>query len=248
MIQDRIQALTFYGTPESPCSYLDNRLSSSVFVSPEEDIDLDMMHYLHQVGFRRSGAHIYRPWCNHCDACQSVRVLASQFCLSRNQKRLLNKNKDLTVSWMPVKQASKSTANEFYGLYERYIATRHQDGDMYPPSEKQYQEFLGGYLEGIDSRFLCFHKDDQLVAVCTVDILLDGPSAIYTYFDPELSSRSLGKLAIIWLIRWAAQNSMPYVYLGYWVDGCQKMAYKIDYQPIEVLRNNRWQVYTETSA
>ena len=240
MDEQKLNQLLFYPTPPSPCSYLPQQESKSIFLHPDQSIDDDLYHQLSLLGFRRSGGHIYRPWCDDCQACKSVRVLAQEFSPSRNQKRLLSRNKDLHVTW-----EAASYSDLYYDLYQRYINLRHSDGDMYPPSEEQFTSFLCQPSAGVTNYFLCFWLGEQLLSVAVVDLLPDGSSAIYTFFDPDQEQRSLGKLAILWLLNWTKQNDLKYVYLGYWVKNCRKMDYKINYKPLQIFDGLQWRTPNE---
>jgi len=194
---------------------------------------------LTDMGFRRSGEHIYRPWCEGCGECKSVRVPVAEFNVSKSQKRVLTRNKDLQVSFeLP------SCADEIYNLYANYIIQRHSDGDMYPPSLEQFENFLCQAPPTSQTRFVCFRLEQKLLAVAVVDLLPKGVSAIYTFFDPAYEIRSLGRLAVLWQIRWAQSQAMDFVYLGYWIKDCQKMAYKAEYQPLQVFEDLIWQTLT----
>ena len=194
---------------------------------------------LTDMGFRRSGEHIYRPWCEGCGECKSVRVPVAGFNVSKSQQRVLNRNKDLQVSFeLP------SCADEIYKLYANYIIQRHSDGDMYPPSLEQFENFLCQAPPTSKTRFVCFRLEQKLLAVAVVDLLPKGVSAIYTFFDPAYEIRSLGRLAVLWQIRWAQSQAMDFVYLGYWIKDCQKMAYKAEYQPLQVFEDLIWQTLT----
>ena len=194
---------------------------------------------LTDMGFRRSGEHIYRPWCEGCGECKSVRVPVARFNVSKSQKRVLTRNKDLQVSFeLP------SCADEIYNLYANYIFQRHSDGDMYPPSLEQFENFLCQAPPTSQTRFVCFRLEQKLLAVAVVDLLPKGVSAIYTFFDPAYEIRSLGRLAVLWQIRWAQSQAMDFVYLGYWIKDCQKMAYKAEYQPLQVFEDLIWQTLT----
>jgi arginyl-tRNA--protein-N-Asp/Glu arginylyltransferase len=191
---------------------------------------------LTDLGFRRSGEHIYRPWCEGCGECKSVRVPLNLFHVSKSQKRVLKRNQDLEVSFeMP------SSSDEIYHLYANYINQRHSDGDMYPPSLEQFESFLCQGPAASNTRFICFRLEQKLLAVAVVDILPKGLSAIYTFFDPAYDVRSLGRLAVLWQIRWAQSQAMDFVYLGYWIKACQKMAYKAEYRPLQVFEDLVWQ-------
>ncbi len=191
---------------------------------------------LTDLGFRRSGEHIYRPWCEGCSECKSVRVPLNHFKVSKSQKRVLKRNQDLEVSFeMP------SSSDEVYHLYADYINQRHSDGDMYPPSLEQFESFLCQGPAASNTRFICFRLEQKLLAVAVVDMLPKGLSAIYTFFDPAYDVRSLGRLAVLWQIRWAQSQAMDFVYLGYWIKACQKMAYKAEYRPLQVFEDLVWQ-------
>ena len=191
---------------------------------------------LTDLGFRRSGEHIYRPWCEGCGECKSVRVPLNHFKVSKSQKRVLKRNQDLEVSFeMP------SSSDEVYQLYADYINQRHSDGDMYPPSLEQFESFLCQGPAASNTRFICFRLEQKLLAVAVVDMLPKGLSAIYTFFDPAYDVRSLGRLAVLWQIRWAQSQAMDFVYLGYWIKACQKMAYKAEYRPLQVFEDLVWQ-------
>lgn len=208
-------------------------------MSPDQPLDESTYMQLTDMGFRRSGEHIYRPWCEGCGECKSVRVPVAGFNVSKSQKRVLTRNKDLQVSFeLP------SCADEIYNLYANYIIQRHSDGDMYPPSLEQFENFLCQAPPTSQTRFVCFRLEQKLLAVAVVDLLPKGVSAIYTFFDPAYEIRSLGRLAVLWQIRWAQSQAMDFVYLGYWIKDCQKMAYKAEYQPLQVFEDLIWQTLT----
>jgi arginine-tRNA-protein transferase len=134
--------------------------------------------------------------------------------------------------------------DEYYELYAKYIETRHRDGDMYPPSRQQFDSFLT--REWDLTHYYCFYLPSsafakpKLLAVAVVDVMSNGLSAIYSFFDPDFAERSLGAYAVLWQIQRARELGLPHVYLGYWIKQCRKMSYKIEYRPIELLVNNRW--------
>ncbi len=228
-----LQQLQFYATPEHSCSYLENRRAKTIFVDPDALLDKNNYSRLSDLGFRRSGNHIYRPHCQNCSACISARIPVALFRPSKSQKRVLRLNQDLlTCSRAP------TYTDEYYALYERYIRVRHHDGDMHPSSIEQFESFL--VQSQFNTRFIEFRHDQTLLAVAVVDYLEQGISAIYTFFDPDLPHRSLGKLAILRMIQQAHLEGLPYLYLGYWIKNCQKMAYKADYQPIQLLIEGHW--------
>jgi len=227
--------IQYYITPPHRCSYLDDRSARMVFIDPQQPVDQMSLSELSRQGFRRSGDFIYRPECHHCRQCLSARVPVGLFAPNSSQKRALKRNQDLRMEIRPTRQATQV----HYRLYERYINQRHYDGDMYPPSREQFDKFL---VESCThSFFIEFWLADRLMCAATCDELDDGISAVYTFFDPDETARSLGTVAILKQIEWVKQQGKPFVYLGYWVPEAPKMSYKMQYRPLEVLLEGRWQ-------
>ena len=227
--------IQYYITPPHRCSYLDDRSARMVFIDPQQPVDQSGLSELSRQGFRRSGDFIYRPECHHCRQCLSARVPVALFSPNSSQKRALKRNQDLRMEIRPTRQATQV----HYRLYERYINQRHCDGDMYPPSREQFDKFL---VESCASSFFIeFWLADQLLCAATCDELDDGLSAVYTFFDPDETARSLGTFAILKQIEWIKQQAKPFVYLGYWVPEAPKMNYKMQYSPLEILLEGRWQ-------
>ena len=226
--------LQYYITPPHDCSYLENKSARMVFLDPIHRIDVVTLSELSRVGFRRSGDFVYRPECHLCRQCLSCRVPVQEFQMNSSQKKAWRRNQDLTMSILPTSKATQ----EHYDLYERYINERHADGDMFPPSLDQFEKFL--VHSCTDSFFIEFWKDDKLLAVSSCDPLDDGISAVYTFFDPDESRRSLGVFAVLKQIEHVRALSLPYVYLGYWVPHSDKMNYKSQYVPLELLIDGQW--------
>lgn len=216
------------------CGYLPDRQSRNLFVDPNVEMDQPLLDSLNLNGFRRSGQLLYRPNCPTCNACKATRVLCNDFKLSKSQKRILKRNADLRLSVITPQDSA-----EYYALYERYINLRHQDGEMFPPSHNQFSSFLCS--DHGNTRFLLAHKNNQLVACMVFDLFSDALSAVYCFYEPELEQRSLGRFMIVSLITLTRALNMPYNYLGYWVQGCEKMDYKRNYTPIEVFSEGHWQ-------
>ncbi len=225
--------LRVFATHPHPCSYLESEQATTLFIDPQADITEEMYDALAESGFRRSGPHIYRPHCEACNACIPARVPVQQFAMKRKQRRVWKKNADLKVTEVP-----SIRGNEYFELYCRYIEERHFDGDMYPPSREQYDSFLTDDF-GV-SKYFAFRDAERLVAVAVIDVMQSGLSAMYTFFDPNDSRRSLGSYAILWQIEYARSLELPYVYLGYWIKACRKMQYKIEYRPLQLLINRKW--------
>lgn len=223
----------FFLTPAHPCSYLEGRNARTLFLDPREAVSSATYSALTYAGFRRSGSHLYRPYCEGCEACIPVRVPVATFHWSRRFRRIRNANRSVEVT------AREATfAKRYFDLYARYIEARHADGDMYPPTEDHFKSFLMSSWSS--SLFLTLEEHGRLLGVAVTDRVADGLSAIYTFFDPALTKRSLGVFAVLSQIEYCAANGMPYLYLGYWIRDCAKMRYKIDYRPIELLIRNRW--------
>ena len=227
--------LSFFITPPYDCPYLKAEFAKTIFLSP--DIHADKMLYsaLINQGFRRSGEHIYRPHCDNCQSCISVRIPVNQFVFNKQQRRTLKKAKCFSARTEPAK-----FNQQHFQLFDKYISERHKDGDMYPTSPQQCKEFL--LNDWIESSFLNFTdpQNKNLVATAVFDQVDDGLSAVYTYFDPDYSKFSPGRLGILKLIELARQLNLPYVYLGYWIKDCDKMAYKGLYRPLECFVNGSW--------
>jgi leucyl-tRNA---protein transferase len=228
-----LSSLKLFATQPHPCSYIDGEQATTVFVDPEAKIDVTLYSQLSLLGFRRSGGHLYRPQCSNCQACMSCRIPVSLFRPNRSQRRCWQKNQDIEIN-----PTERIDTLEHYNLYSRYIESRHQDGDMYPPSEEQYKAFLTS--EWGSTRYLEFRLEGELIGVSVCDYLNDGLSAVYTFYNAELSERSLGKFAILAQIYRAQEMGLSYVYLGYWIKQCEKMNYKTNYRPLELLVNRRW--------
>jgi leucyl-tRNA---protein transferase len=215
-----------------PCGYLDDRQAVSLYVDPAVTPDLDLLTRLSLNGFRRSGLSLYRPDCPGCNACISIRLSASEFVMKRRFRRTL---KSLSRWQLAVEHPS----TDYYPLFERYINIRHHDGSMYPPSPEQFHDFL--FESFGNTRFLVARDKGVVIAVLVFDILSDGLSSVYCFFEPELEGLSPGSYMILRLTQICQGLDLPWHYLGYWVEGCHKMEYKEAYQPLEYLINNRWQ-------
>lgn len=225
--------IRLFATHPHTCSYLPDEQATTIFVDPNTDVDADLYSRLSEMGFRRSGGHIYRPQCENCQACIPARIPVNLFKPNRRQKRCWKRNQDLTVT-----EAAHIGTDEHYALYDLYIRQRHADGDMYPPSREQFDAFLTD--EWGVTRFLEFRHANRLIGVAVTDCMNNGYSAVYTYFDPAEYRRSLGVFAILYQIEKAKQAGLNALYLGYWIKNCQKMSYKTDYRPLEILVQNRW--------
>jgi leucyl-tRNA---protein transferase len=232
-----LSTLKVFATHPHTCSYLPDQQATTLFIDPAAPMDSLTYSELSEMGFRRSGPHLYRPHCARCNSCVPARIPVARFQPSRGQRRVIARNSDLHVIDRTI-----LNSDEYYDLYARYIEGRHRDGDMYPPTRQQFDSFLT--REWDLTHYYCFYQQEKLLAVAVVDVMNNGLSAIYSFFDPDLKARSLGVYAVLWQIQHAMELGLPNVYLGYWIKQCQKMAYKIDYRPIELLLNSRWVAMT----
>lgn len=228
-----ISSIRLFRTSLHPCSYKESEEAATVFVDPDLIIDKRLNSKLSQLGYRRSGAHLYRPDCDRCSACISCRVSVSDMKPSRGQRRIIKRNEDLSV----VEQADLNSVAAF-DLYRRYIDRRHQGGDMFPATDEQFEAFIK--TKTVDTHFFLFYERKRLIAVSVVDFLEQGLSAVYTYFEPDLPQRSLGNFVILWQIKKCRELELPHLYLGYWIKGCDKMEYKSKFRPMEFLINGHW--------
>jgi arginyl-tRNA--protein-N-Asp/Glu arginylyltransferase len=232
-VTSSLRDLKVYTTYPHSCSYLEDKEATTLFVDPRTQVDGKLYSQLSLMGFRRSGSHIYRPHCSQCSACVPARIVADDFQPNRSQKRAWKRNQHVAMH-----EIESIASEEYFELYRRYIESRHRDGDMYPPLRDQYESFLSD--EWDVTRYYRMELDSELLGVAVVDRLADGLSAIYTFYEPEQQHRSLGTYAIIWQVEQAKTLGLPYVYLGYWIKESPKMAYKIQYRPLELYLNGRW--------
>lgn len=238
MVQQRIK---LYQGSVSECGYLADKQTINVYADPHHPHPRAVYNQLIKRGFRRSGEYVYRPACNNCTACVPVRIKAEQFSARRTDKRNLKANKDLSVDYTPAQYT-----DEYFDIYQRYLAARHQGGGMDDPEPADFERFLLNPWG--ETLFVEVKHADKLVGVAVTDATTDGLSAVYTFFDPDYHDRGIGKFCILQQIELCRVMSLPYLYLGYWVDGCQKMQYKTDFQPQEHFDGVRWVDWPASNA
>jgi leucyl-tRNA---protein transferase len=237
----------FYLTSPSVCPYLPGKEERKVFTHIVGKRARDLNEILTQGGFRRSQTIAYRPACESCRACVSVRVLVDEFEPSSNLRRVLKANRDLIGATMPNRPTS-----EQYSLFRRYLDARHTDGGMADMTVLDYSMMVED--SHVDTRMVEYRRrgvdsgltgrgTGDLVAVCLTDEMADGLSMVYSFYDPTLQDRSLGTLMILDHIERARRAGLPYLYLGYWVEGSKKMDYKARFTPQERLMPAGWARY-----
>ena len=235
-------SLNLYRSQESDCSYLPDKQSSTLFVDPAATLDTTIYSYLLAQGFRRSGGHVYKPCCNSCQACIPLRLPVAHFKPNRNQRRVWAKSSaSLVINTKPA-----TFQSEHFELYCRYIQSRHPDGGMVNPTPDGFLDFLTS--SWCKTRFFELQVAGKLTAIAVTDILPNGLSAVYTFFDPELSHLSPGVLALLWQIQEAQRQKLPWLYLGYWVPGCTKMSYKSNYRPLQIWSQKQWQEFGQNEV
>jgi leucyl-tRNA---protein transferase len=230
------QSHQFYVTAPQPCPYLAGKIERKLFTALQGAGAHALNDTLSHQGFRRSQNVVYRPSCAGCSACLSARIVAAAFEPSRSQRRILRRNADLA------RAATDPWATEAqYALFRRYLDARHATGGM---ADMDLHEFAAMIEETpVRSRIVEYYRQGELVAVCLTDMLSDGVSMVYSFYEPEERDASLGTYIVLDHIAIAREAGLPYVYLGYWVPGSPKMDYKRRFRPLEIFHNGRWRTF-----
>ncbi|HEY9267904.1 MAG TPA: arginyltransferase [Methylotenera sp.] len=237
-----LQKLQFYVTTGYSCGYLPNKMAQSLIAAPQHLINAEVYSSLIDQGFRRSGKFAYRPHCENCQECVSVRLDVNEFTPNRSQKRAFKQHQNLTTKVVPV-----DYYEEHYALYVAYQHSRHNEQTKTESSAtdeiEQYKNFL--CQSNVESVLVEFRDQGVLKMVSVIDIVRDGISAVYTFYDTSDAGASAkrpsyGTYNIMWQAEWCKKLGLPYLYLGYWIRDSQKMAYKQNYQPLQKLINGEW--------
>lgn len=227
-----IQQIRVGFTQNHPCSYLKGQQERVAIALDPELQNARGYELLMANGFRRSGDTIYRPHCESCNKCVAIRVDVERFKASKSQKRLLNKGKDLV--W----EVKREIDQDWFDIYSRYITERHQNGSMYPPNHDDFAKFIQSTQ--IPTSYLHVYEQGRLISVAVTDQVENANSAFYTFFDPKLPF-SMGTLSVLYQIEFTRLQGKKWLYLGYQIDECPAMNYKVRFDSHQRLVNHRWQ-------
>lgn len=214
------------------CGYLPEQKEQLLVYVDEQPLSPSIYSALQSQGFRRSEDNVYKPHCKTCNACQSIRLPVHKFKLKNSQKRILKKANAFTI------KLSNSVSDKYYPLFEKYINTKHIDGVMYPADETQLNSFAK--CDWMDKIFIELFDQEQLIAVAICDVTPDSLSAVYTFYDPDYLNYSLGTLMILQQINITKQLEKTWLYLGYYIEDCEKMNYKTRFLPYQIRGIDGW--------
>ena len=232
-----LNKLQFYVTTPYKCGYLPNKLAQSLIATPHHLVDANIYSGLITQGFRRSGKFAYRPHCELCNACIPTRVVLANFAPTRSQKRAFKQHNNLRVRIMPL-----GYHQDHFALYASYQTARHAEPENFNQDKdeaEQYRQFL--CQSNVESLMVEFRDaNNALKIVSVVDIVDDGVSAVYTFYDTSEIKSSFGTYSIMWQTEWTKSLELPFLYLGYWIAESEKMAYKQAFKPQEKLIDGEW--------
>jgi arginine-tRNA-protein transferase len=214
------------------CGYLPEREERLLVYIDEMPMSESIYTALQAQGFRRSESFVYRPHCQNCSACQSIRIPVHNFVPSKSQKRVLNKATPFSIKF------SNKEKNSYYALFERYINEKHKNGVMYPADKSQLKSFT--QCEWVEKVFIELYDEDKLIAVAICDVTLDSLSAVYTFYDPNYMTYSIGTLMILQQINLTKSIEKTWLYLGYYIQDCDKMNYKNKFTPYQIRKDDQW--------
>jgi arginine-tRNA-protein transferase len=238
-IEPALHKLQFYVTTPYKCGYLPDKLAQSLIAAPHHLVDTNIYSGLIQQGFRRSGKFAYRPHCLNCNACIAIRLVLDEFTPKRSQKRALKQHTNLTARILPL-----AYIQSHFELYTNYQKLRHAEIETSNPTDEndganQYLQFL--CMSNVESLMVEFRDaKDEVKIVSVIDVVSDGVSAVYTFYDATDTKSSYGTYSIMWLAEWAKSLNLPYLYLGYWIEQSPKMNYKQSFKPQERLIDGEW--------
>ncbi len=238
-IEPALHKLQFYVTTPYKCGYLPDKLAQSLIAAPHHLVDTNIYSGLIQQGFRRSGKFAYRPHCFNCSACIAIRLVLNEFTPTRSQKRAHKQHANLSARILPL-----GYIQSHFELYTNYQKLRHAEPELSVPTDadegaNQYLQFL--CMSNVESLMIEFRDaENQVKIVSVIDVVTDGVSAVYTFYDATEAKASFGTYSIMWLAEWTKSLNLPYLYLGYWIQESQKMAYKQQFKPQEKLIDGEW--------
>lgn len=227
---------SFFITDPMPCPYIEGMMERKLFTHIAGQRATEINNNLTHAGFRRSQTIAYRPACDKCSACRSVRIDVGGFAPSRNLRRIINRNAALTSDVL-----SPDTSREQYDLLRRYLDARHENGGMAQMTVLDYMAMVEE--TSVKTNLVEYRDGDRLVACLLVDELRDGLSLVYSFFDPDMAADSLGSYIILDQIARAKSLKLPHVYLGYLIEDCSKMSYKKRFKPLQILGEQGWEPY-----
>lgn len=230
----RSERVRLFQTLPHACGYFAERTAQNLVIDPASP-QLDQLYGpALERGFRRAGGHLYFPNCPQCKACTPCRIDVARFAPDRSQKRCLRRNADVTIT-----ECMAGYNTERHALYERYLRTRHAGGGMDEAEASDFRRFLTAPWS--PTLFLEFRLGSRLLGVAVTDVCIAGLSAVYTFFDPDEAVRGLGTFAILQQVELARRRGIPWIYLGFWIEGHPKMDYKRRFRPLQVRGPNGWE-------